>query len=82
MSPGLVRVESMIITDQSLMVPVLSGTGQDWSGPYSDSFFINWWLGDLSVKDWSVMIMDSTLTSPGLITDESRTDRGGVNDDQ
>ena len=35
-----------------------------------------------STKETSLIFMDSTLTSPGLITDESRTDRGGVNDDQ
>ena len=69
MSSGLVRVESMIITDQSLTSPRPSGTGQDGSGPFADSYVINWWSGDLSVKDWSVMISDESM----MISDESRT---------
>ena len=72
MSPGLVRGESMIITDQYLTGPRPSGTGQDWAGPYADSYVINWWSGDLSVKDWSVMISDESM----MISDESRTDQG------
>ena len=54
------------------MGPRPSGTGQDWSGPYADSYVINWWSGDFSVKNRSVMISDESM----MISEESITGTG------
>ena len=59
-------------------VPEHQGLVRDCTGPYGDRYVINWWSGDLSVKDWSVMISDESM----MISDESRTGQGWVHDDQ